>query len=360
MSRPLIIEQLSVHGDVLQRHRFTHLPIRIGRAYDNDLILDDPHTGAHHAEITQNQLDELIITDLGSLNGITQGRQRNEFFVVDSEVSYRLGNTRLRIRTADHPVAPEQMNLSRQRPWDDLLPAALGLGALLVVGVLTAWLRDLDQGNLGKYLLELVGTLGFALGWSGIWAVFSNLFNGQARFGRHLLIVGLGMSAVELWEYLSGWVAYAFSWESLAHFSLHPIMVIVAVTLYFHLRTAGSKRLGRIKIYLAAFALAGIAIAMIKQYQLSHHLGNELYLSRLYPPALRLSGDMSTADFMANIHRLQPIVDDKRKETTEKETAEKETAEDQTSDQETLDEETSLPTSPSDQSSSSTGATHDD
>jgi len=41
-SSPLWIEIVTRHGHLLQRHRFERDEVRIGRGYDNDLILDDP------------------------------------------------------------------------------------------------------------------------------------------------------------------------------------------------------------------------------------------------------------------------------------------------------------------------------
>jgi hypothetical protein len=317
MNRTVFVEQLTPHGDVIHRHKLTQLPICIGRAYDNDIILDDPHTGAHHAQVELNQLDELIINEKNSVNGITRDNHRESVFVIEGDAVYRLGNTRLRIRTPDYQVAAEQTGLTDHR-WDGLLPGAVGLFLLVFTGLLTAWLSDLNQGSLGKYLLELVSVVGFALGWSGIWAVFSNLFNGQARFGRHLFIVGCGLAGLELWDYTSSMLAYAFSWEILARFTVHPLIFICAIVLYFHLRTAGNKRPGRLKLYLIALALVGSIISITKQYQATNHMGNELYLNQLYPPALRISRDLSLTEFMADIDALQNTVDNNRKDTSEK------------------------------------------
>lgn len=317
MNRPVFVEQLRPDGEVIHRHKLGQFPIRIGRAYDNDIILDDPHTAAHHAQIELNQLDELIISDLDSFNGITRANSRERSFVVDGDAVYRLGHTRLRIRTADYQVPAEQTDFTNHR-WEGLLPAVTGLLLLLATGLTTTWLSDLNQGNLGKYLLELVSVFGFALGWSGIWAIFSKLFNGHARFGRHLFIISLCLTGLEVWDYLSSLLAYAFSWELLARFTTHPLIFICAVALYFHLRTAGNKRPGRLKLYLLALALAGSGISMTKQYQASNHLGDALYLSQLYPPALRISRDASLAEFMTDVDALQEKVDANRKENTEK------------------------------------------
>lgn len=317
MSLPVFVELLTPDGEVIHRNKFAQLPIRIGRAYDNDIILDDPHTAAHHAQIELNQLDELVINDLGSRNGIAQDNQRNDFFVVNGDAIYRLGHTRLRVRTASYAVA-EEISDSTNHHWEGWRPALLGAILLVTIGLLSTWLGDLQQGTLSKYLLELVSIVGFAIGWAGVWALFSRLFSGHARFGRHLLIVSSGLTILELWEFFSGAIAYAFSLESVATFTSPPVIVICAFVLYFHLLTAGNKHPQRLKYYLTGLAILGIGITMAKQYQSSNHLADELYLSNLYPPALRVSSDKSLETFTANMNALKAKVDDERKENPEK------------------------------------------
>ena len=325
MSHMIFVEQLTPDGEILHRTKVTHLPIRIGRAYDNDIILDDPHTAAHHAQIELNQLDELIISDKGSYNGITLANTREQFFVVDGDHIYRLGRTRLRIRTADYQVAAEVTDSTNHR-WEGLLPALTGLSLVVITSLLSIWLADLNQGTLSKYLLELVSIVGFAIGWSGVWALFSKLLSGHARFGRHLFIVGAGLAFLELWEHLTSMVAYAFSWELLARFSPHPVIVICAIVLYFHMLTAGNKRPGRLKFYLAGLAILSSAIIMTKTYQSSNHLADELYMSQIYPPALRISRDHKLEEFMADMQSLKAQVDEDRKDNADKDNSEKNTS----------------------------------
>jgi hypothetical protein len=312
MIQPVFIEQLTPDGEVLHRTKVTHLPIRIGRAYDNDIILDDPHTAAHHAQVELNQLNELIITDLGSANGITLARVRERFFVVNGDNVYRLGHTHLRIRTADYPVAAEITDLTNHH-WEGWLPAFAGLALLLITGLTSTWLADLNQGTLSKYLLELVSVFGFAIGWSGVWALFSRLFNGQARFGRHLFIISAGIAFLEVWEHATGLLAYAFSWEALQTFAIHPTIYICGAVLYFHFIAAGNRSPGRLKLYLAAVAILGSVITMTKEYQASNHLASELYMKRIYPPAVRISRDHSLDEFMSNMEALKEKTDKARK-----------------------------------------------
>lgn len=345
MNQPVFVELLTPDGEVTHRIKCAQLPIRIGRAYDNDIILDDPHTAAHHAQIELNQLDELVINDLDSRNGIAQDNQRNDFFVINGDAVYRLGHTRLRIRTAGFVVA-EEISDSTNHRWEGWRPALLGAILLVAIGLLSTWLGDLQQGTLSKYLLELVSIVGLAIGWAGIWALFSRLFSGHARFGRHLLIVSSGLTIMELWEFFSGAIAYAFSLESLAIFTSPPAIVICALVLYFHLLTAGNKRPHRLKYYLAGLAILGIGVTMAKQYQTSNHLADELYLSNLYPPMLRISSDKSLDTFTANINALKTRVDEERKENPEKDS-------DKNAIEQIMDEDEAEDTSTSAESSSS-------
>ena len=54
-------------GDELRKHALTQLPVSIGRATDNDVLLSDEMVSRHHARLEQME-GVLHITDLGSLN----------------------------------------------------------------------------------------------------------------------------------------------------------------------------------------------------------------------------------------------------------------------------------------------------
>lgn len=313
MSQPVFIEILNPDGSIKHRHRCNHLPVRLGRAYDNDIILEDPHIAAHHALIERNQLDELVITDLGSVNGISLNHQREPYFVVDGHKTYRLGRTRLRVRTQDFAVTPEQTDDTNHH-WEGWLPS---LVAALIIGLLTlfnTWISDLNEKNLSEYLLEIIYMLIFALGWGGLWALLGRLFTGHPRFGRQLFITSCTLLAIELWEWFSGTLAYALSWEPLVNFSSHPMVFITAFALYFHLIIAGHKRPKQLKTYLAVLAIFSSGIILTSQYQSSKHFADELYMSGLYPPELRISKDQSRSDFMDKMQLLQTRVDEQRED----------------------------------------------
>src|SRR3954454_16312298 len=101
------IETLARNGDVLQRRRVEALPIRLGRGYDNDFILDDDYAAASHARIEMDAEGRLLLRDLGSKNGLNHRGRRVPEVVLLGDTVVRIGHTSLRVRAAGFPVAPE-------------------------------------------------------------------------------------------------------------------------------------------------------------------------------------------------------------------------------------------------------------
>lgn len=316
MSTPFFVELITAAGDVAQRYRFEHLPVRIGRAYDNDIILDDAYAAAHHAIIEQNQLDELTIRDLGSLNAIKQQHQRDTFFVIDSKKHYQIGHTEIRVRSLDFDVVAEKIDLSDHR-WDGWVASIVAVMLISVTGLFEQWSRDFNDQNISQYLLTLVGILTGSAAWVGAWALLNRLLSGRSRFGRHALIAALGLLAAGLWENLSSLAAYAFSWESLATFTAHPDILIGAVTIYYHLMSLGLKQSERIKYYVSAITLFSSLVVLVQNYQSSHYLRDELYMSTIYPPVVRISDEIQLQDLSKNIEFLKQQVDANREENPE-------------------------------------------
>jgi hypothetical protein len=69
---PLVIEVLARDGEVLTRHRIERLPATIGRALDNDVIVDDPFVAPLHLvlEARGEGPAQVVARDAGSRNGV--------------------------------------------------------------------------------------------------------------------------------------------------------------------------------------------------------------------------------------------------------------------------------------------------
>lgn len=311
MKSGYFIEILSRAGEVQHRHHVTDLPIRIGRAYDNDFILDDVHTAAHHAMVDANADGKLVILDLGSKNGLVHQGKRQTEVTIDGHSVIRMGQTSLRIRSADFVVDEEAFDTSNYG-WEGWPPALAGFILLCLISLSGTWLTDTEKFAAVRYLMGLAPVLAAILIWCGIWAFANRLFGGHTRFGRHVFIAASGMLIAQLWSYLSSILGFAFSWEFLSRYGSHILVMIGAAGLYFHLATIKPRHGRGLVVTTVILSLLGSGLMLMTNYQRSGKLADEFYMTDLFSPSMRLSKNHSVDDFMSAANALKADVDSER------------------------------------------------
>jgi hypothetical protein len=313
MKGPWFIETLARNGDVLHRHRVDSLPIRIGRGYDNDYILDDAYAAPRHAEVVAGEDGALLLRDLGTKNGVVHaGRRRQTLALTDTTV-VRLGHTTLRIRAASFPVPAELLDRT-MHGWEGALPGFAGALLVAMVALFTMWLADTQTFRPFRYLLALAYGLGAALVWSGLWALGNRLFGRHARLGRHLFIFGCGIAALMLFRLASSAAGYAYSIEVFTRYGSHVAILLVAGMVYFHVGTVKPGPRKRHAIVCAALALLGSGLVLISNEQRNGRLADELYMSVLLPPEMRATPNDSVDAFMADVAAMKEELDRERQD----------------------------------------------
>ncbi|GAA0712822.1 FHA domain-containing protein [Dokdonella soli] len=307
------IEVLSRHREVASRQRVATNAVTIGRAYDNDVVLDDPHVAAHHLRLVRGDDGAWVAEDLGSLNGLfADGQhQRQARVVLNGGTTLRIGHTGLRLRTSAQPVPAEQPLLRSAPSW----PLALGCLALVFgLALLDLWLRETGEPKLIGYLTPLLTLAVMVAIWTSAWSVLSRIFGGHARFGLHLLIVGAGLLAYTLYEQASELGAFALSWTALARSVYAGAWLAFAAVCFAHLRVLGNTRLPLKAIAVLALAALGIGMQSLKQSDWRANYGQPVTLQRLEPPSLRIVSAHSEIVFFANVASLKAGLDKARSE----------------------------------------------
>jgi predicted component of type VI protein secretion system len=106
--------------------------LRIGRAADNDLVIDEPSVSSYHARVTVDAAG-ISLLDIGSRNGTeVDGRRIDAATLLAAESQIRIGRARLRYTPAGSPVpaADDDFGLP-PFPDDDLFappPTAVAAG----------------------------------------------------------------------------------------------------------------------------------------------------------------------------------------------------------------------------------------
>lgn len=313
MTGPWFIETLARNGDVLHRHRVDTLPIRIGRGYDNDTILDDAYVAPRHAQVEADGKGGLLLRDLGTRNGIVYRRKRVATLALDSDTVVRLGHTSLRVRAADCVVAAEALDRTKHG-WEGILPGLAGTVLIALVALFTMWLADTQPFRLFRYLAALAYGIGAGLVWAGLWALGNRLFGRHARLGRHLFIFGCGVAVLMLFRLVSSAIGYAWSIEVFTRYGSHVAIVLVAGMVYFHLTTVAPRPRKRFTAICALLTLLGSGLVLISNEQRNGRLADELYMSVLLPPDMRATPNASVDDFMDDVAAMKAELDRERAE----------------------------------------------
>lgn len=310
------LEVLGRHGEVAVRQRIAGDSLAIGRAYDNDVVLDDPHVAAHHLRLTRSADGLWTAEDLGSLNGLRVDgeRVRHERIVLDRATALRIGHTVLRLRGPSDAVAPEQPLPDRRSPWPFALAAVALVAGLEALGI---WLGDFGEPKLIRYLAPAFASITAIALWTTLWSVLSRVFGGSARVGLHLLIAGAGLLAFSLYDQLADLGAFALSWTALANTRYVAGWIAIALTCFFHLRAISAKRLPLTGLALGVLAALGITMQALRQSEMRSAFGTGTTLQRLQPPSTRLVGTQEAAAFFATAATLKTSLDEARSKEPE-------------------------------------------
>lgn len=307
------VEILSRHRDITARFRITAPEARIGRGYDNDVIVDDPYVAAQHLRVFRNETGQLVAEDMGSANGtfLDGGTNRLASIIVDGKHPIRIGQTYLRVREFGHEVERERL----ARPELRMLPIALTMAlgaAVLGITALVMWLSQTTEFRASSYVTPLLGFIAGLLAWVGVWALMSRIFSGQSRFLRHLLIALSGLLASLLYTQFAQFTAFALTWPTAVAYEYVASWTILAAACFFHLREVGRSRLllkGAVVVTLLA---AAIALQTLQQSEAFSNSGRRITVRRLLPPALRLAPLRDEGAFFDEIAKLRTRIDGER------------------------------------------------
>lgn len=321
MSFFYFIEILNANGDVQARHKFTELPVRLGRSYSNDIILDDHHTAAEHAIVELNEHDKLVVRDLGSQNAIKLNGKTHAQLHLNGDTIFQLGHTHVRVRDSHYVVSAEVTDSTHHR-WHGWPLIICAISIISLLSLSTAWQADIANNKASDYIIGICQWLLFSAVWAGIWALANRVFGGVANFSRHLFTLSCGLVALDVIDHLSTLLAFSFSWEFFTQFQSHIQFSIVAVILYYHLRHINVRKRAILKIVCVGLAIIASSLKLMSNYQDTNQYADELYMHELLPPALRISRNHSLEEFDESIEKLKADIDAEREKAL-KEKAEK-------------------------------------
>ena len=313
-----LIEAHDRHGALLARAPITRWPVTVGRALDCDLVLDDPFVAPRHLRIdrTVDEHRTVQVEVLETRNGARLQRKRHaqgERFDWPGGTPIDLGHTHITLRLADAPIADEQA--LPEFPW-----RTVGTTAALVVlvgaaAMASSWLESRDSSQYLKSLPSVLLMLLLVLSaWSGLWAVANKMFAGRLQFWRHVRIACTVYLASEALRLVANLAAFSFSLEALSQFASVLGVLVLAWALYAHLATVLPRRRAGLAWTVAAVVALGVPAWLGAQWLNRMRLTNEMYMSSLFPPSLRVAPAAPVDQLLQDAEALRAKLDRRLKD----------------------------------------------
>lgn len=294
-------------------------PVTIGRAIDNDIVLDDPHVAPHHAVIEAGPGGAPQLRVLPGRNGMRWGRRKLQAGgepvplggpgqppAGGGAVELTAGLTRLRLRRAGDAVEPERELVAA---GSDHL-GTLVLALLLWLWILAEHAIGLDPGSKASdWLPPLVGAPLVLAGWCLMWALASKIFQHRFEFWPHVAVAVRGLLAVEVANFALIWLSSLSGWPGFGRLVTGATAAIGVATLWAHARLVLPQQRRALAYAAAAAYVAGTAILLALNQQRHERWFAELYAHMLPPPSLMWQTPTPREAFVKRAERLRPALD---------------------------------------------------
>ncbi len=310
MNVPLaLVELLDRDGRVRRALPVTQWPLRIGRAIDNDLVLDDPHVAPYHARIEAGDDGLPWLVALPSVNGVQVGRHRlaagERIRLGGADAGWTLGTARLRARLAGEVLAPERaLRVETGHRTTILLAIALWAWQLAAQAI------RLDPGaKATDWLAPLFGVPASVAAWCLAWALASKLFQQRFDFWSHVAVAVRFLLGIEVAGFVLDWTAATSSWDGLSRLGGGVEAAIGVAMIWAHARLVLPNRSRALALFAAGAYVVGAGIVVTQNLQRNDRVFSELYSTTLPPPGLLWARPVAPEVFVRDAAALRERLD---------------------------------------------------
>lgn len=346
----MIIEKVSNSGVVLEHFQFNSGSIRIGRAYDNDLILHDVHVDGSHLKLSYDEEREgFWFVDLGTLNGTQLVRSKENRhrkvpanFICSGDILC-LGKTLLKVRSRVQDV-PAAIKISG---WDKLLSLSGRIWFVVLQCVLLVGLETLNQfynepreDKLGSKFLEAIDVLFVVIAYAVVWAFIARVQKAEPRIWVHASLIAWCLLLVSIFDLTQGVIFFNLQLADYAAFInliFNSLCIFVIVWASLYLATELKKGLRFLLAMLVPFGLVlSMVVSIIQRPDFRPY---PEYDSLVVPPAWQWVDGISRDEYVEATAGLYRAPKPEELAASDEETEDELTDKPDQSNQESLEEE---------------------
>jgi Inner membrane component of T3SS, cytoplasmic domain len=301
----IVLQVEARHGRVAETVRSSGDTLRVGRAYDNELILTDPHVAPHQLHFRRED-QQWFFEVTEQVNPVFLNKQR----VTDSRCPVNpgdeitVGRTKLHVFPVDHAVEPTRKlmvsNLSALENHGALLPILVLIGVSLVDLAINFFYSSTSLKWLEQVYVVLLSAL-ICVVWAGLWAIAGRILRQQHHFGLQLIIVSgfsLLMTALAMISNFIAFYSFNATVEEFMSWAIYAIALLVLFRLNFMIATNVQRPL--LASLIATSLLLGVVYGLYYPWDDEEFEYAPVYSQILLPPPLIVTeGESSQAYFDA-------------------------------------------------------------
>ena len=320
-NRIALVTLLDRDGHALRSVDVHAWPLSIGRALNQQLVLDDTSVAAEHATLSADESGRVLLTVGPSVNGAWLNGQHlaaGSVRALPTQAStLQLGHSKLLLRLRGETLAPEQalpahlLRGARTSQASGLMAALqpstrLWLSAaLLLLALVVQHGLSLDPGaDFTAWLPALVGLPAAVMAWCATWALLSKLFQHRFEFMAHLHIALPGLLMIEVVDALLPVLAASLGWPLLWRATPVLRVLLMAWVVYRHLALLMPHQPQRAAAALVAATVVGGAINGAFTHRNTDRLSAPPYMSTLPLPLLDATRAVPAASL---VQQLAPL-----------------------------------------------------
>ena len=318
----------TIQRGVHHYHKIDSFPVTVGRAFDNDVILQDVTISPHHLVIEKED-DKLFLRNLSSENGTKIGRKKmgDERVEVETPTNFQLSTIKARLLATDMPV--ENTHIKDCTGFfcifSNPLWAVALLAATIALFVYERYANTPVTKEIFYYLNTILPSVWIILGITVVISGISRLATHRWEVVPAISIASLIFLLPQLFEYVGQFSAYLFTNDTLGVYLKYAskFLVIPALIAVFIVKTINSKWIPAAGIAVLVYSpfLAYQMLILIDELSLKSGFSEvPSYSQTLLPSDKRLNATISLDQFIKEAERAtsndveQMLIEAKKKE----------------------------------------------
>lgn len=288
----MVIVEIKAATDAAPRYeRLDAGVIRVGRAPDNDLIIEDPFVDAHHLQLDLTEDGAWSIHDLDSTNGTLKNRHAIQQTDLQPGEPVKIGKSSLKVYDHHFQVAAalSLTDLEHRLLAFDGWRVMLTLVALLLTYTGLEVFLDYDglDSKPATYLTAMITAIAAPIGIAAGWSLLSRLLRGESRLRAIFNLSLVTMIASFAFVHINGVVAYNLPGINGKLAELLILLVIAAGYIYLILLVSTRLR-QTVRLVMVSLMVAAVLVS----YGVNHISFEDrfspvpLYDNTLYSPNL--------------------------------------------------------------------------